>query len=76
MLTPGGAEGLQDQDELIIAPLTAVQDAFTGTTGFYDAVALDAPTRSRTDAAKAEVGALLAADASSARPTSARPFGS
>ena len=62
VLTPGGAEGLQDQDDLIIAPLTAVQDAFTGTTGFYDAIALDAPTRSRTDAAQAEVEALLAAD--------------
>lgn len=62
VLTPGGAEGLQDQDDLIIAPLTAVQDAFTGTTGFYNAIALDAPSRGRTDAAQAEVETVLAGD--------------
>jgi len=62
VLTAGGAEGLQDQDDLIIAPLTAVQDTFTGTTGFYNAIALDAPSRSRTDAAQAQVEAILAAN--------------
>jgi putative ABC transport system permease protein len=30
VLTPKGTNGLQDQDDVVIAPLTAVQDALTG----------------------------------------------
>ena len=59
VLVPGGAEGLVDQDDLILAPLSAVQDTFTGNTGIYSSIAVAATSRNRTDAAQAEIQSVL-----------------
>jgi putative ABC transport system permease protein len=53
-----GSNGLQDQDDVAMAPLTAVQDTLTGY-GPIDSITVQAKSRGRLDAADAEVTAAL-----------------
>ncbi len=55
---PKGSNGLQDQDDVAIAPLTAVQDTLAGY-GPIDSITVQAKSRARLDAADAEVTAVL-----------------
>jgi putative ABC transport system permease protein len=53
-----GASGAQDQDDIVIAPITAVQDTLTGY-GDVDSITVQARSRGQLDAAAAEVTAVL-----------------
>jgi putative ABC transport system permease protein len=54
-----GASGAQDQDDVAIAPLTAVQDTLTGY-GDIDQIVVQAASRDQLDAAQSEVTSILA----------------
>jgi putative ABC transport system permease protein len=56
-----GSNGLQDQDDYVAAPLSTVRDVLAGNTGRIDQVTVQAASRSVTDAAQAEVSAILQA---------------
>ena len=53
-----GSNGLQDQDDVAIAPLSAVQDAITGY-GNINSITVQARSRDALDAASTEVTAIL-----------------
>ena len=59
VLEKKGGTGLQDQDNVAIAPLSAVQDSLTGNTGSYSLIAVQAASRDRTQAAQEEVVSVL-----------------
>ncbi len=52
--------GFQDQNSLVIAPLTTVQDTLTGNSGSFATVTVQAVSRERTDAAQAQILSVLA----------------
>jgi putative ABC transport system permease protein len=56
---PKGASGAQDQDDVVIAPLPAVQDTLTGY-GDIDQIVVQAASRDQLDAAQSEVTSILA----------------
>ncbi|WP_370552578.1 ABC transporter permease [Conexibacter sp. CPCC 206217] len=58
ILASKGASGMQDQDDVALAPLTAVQDTLTGY-GDVDAITVQARSRGQLDAAQAQVTAIL-----------------
>jgi putative ABC transport system permease protein len=60
VLAPKGSNGFQDQDDIVFAPLTAVQDSLTGSTGGYAQITIEAASRDRTDEAQAEIQSVLA----------------
>jgi putative ABC transport system permease protein len=63
VLEPRGTNGLQDQDDIAIAPLSAVQDSLTGSSSAgYASLTIEARSASSTDAAQAQVLAVLASD--------------
>jgi putative ABC transport system permease protein len=53
-----GTNGIQDQDDVVIAPLTAVQDTISGY-GSIDNITIQATKASTLDAAQAEVTQIL-----------------
>ncbi len=53
-----GSNGVQDQDDVALAPITAVQDTLTGYGGF-SSITIQAASASTLDAAQAEVEAIL-----------------
>jgi putative ABC transport system permease protein len=55
---PKGSNGFQDQDDLVIAPLTAVQDTLSGY-GSLSSITVQATSSSSLDAAQAEVTSIL-----------------
>lgn len=59
LLTAKGSSGPQDQDDRVIAPLTAVADTLTGYTTI-SSITVKATTADTVDAAQAEVTAILA----------------
>jgi len=59
VLKAKGSNGFQDQDDIAIASLTAVQDTLTGNTGTYSQITVEAASRDQTDAASAEISAIL-----------------
>jgi putative ABC transport system permease protein len=62
VLKPKGTNGLQDQDDVIIAPITALQDNLTGNNGQVSQIVAQATSRKQTDAASAEISAVLASN--------------
>jgi putative ABC transport system permease protein len=58
LLAAKGANGMQDQDDVAIAPLSAVQDTLTGY-GDVDSITVQAKSRDQLDAAQAQVTAIL-----------------
>jgi putative ABC transport system permease protein len=54
-----GTNGLQDQDDVVIAPLSAVQDTLTGSTGSYSTIVVQARSAGVMDEAEAEVTSIL-----------------
>jgi putative ABC transport system permease protein len=59
VLAPKGSNGFQDQDDIVIAPLSAVQDTLTGSTGSLSNITVEATSRSSMNAALAEVTTIL-----------------
>jgi putative ABC transport system permease protein len=55
---PKGSNGIQDQDDVVLAPLTAVQDAISGY-GSIDSITVQARSEASLDAAQAEVTSIL-----------------
>ena len=55
---PKGSNGLLDQDDIAMAPISAVQDTLTGY-GPLDSITVQAKSRAQLDAADAEVTAIL-----------------
>jgi putative ABC transport system permease protein len=53
-----GSNGVQDQDDVVIAPLTAVQDTISGY-GSLDQIVVQGVSSGRLDAAQAEVTSIL-----------------
>ena len=53
-----GSNGTQDQDDIVLAPLTAVQDSLTGY-GSLSSIVVQARSGGRLDAAQAQVTAIL-----------------
>ncbi len=54
-----GSNGTQDQDDVLIAPYTAVRDGISGNTGRVDQLVVQAPSRSATDRAQSEILGVL-----------------
>jgi putative ABC transport system permease protein len=59
VLKSKGTNGIQDQDDIAMAPITAVQDVLTGTTGGYNGITLQAASSKRAAAAQSEVESIL-----------------
>ncbi|MFA5786183.1 MAG: ABC transporter permease [Actinomycetota bacterium] len=62
VLQSKGTNGMQDQDDIVFAPISAVQDSLTGASSGYDTVTVQTVTADRTDAAEAEILAVLASN--------------
>jgi putative ABC transport system permease protein len=60
VLAPKGSNGLQDQDDVVLAPLSAVQDTLAGRTRGYGSITVQAASRGQVDEAAAEIAAVLA----------------
>jgi putative ABC transport system permease protein len=54
-----GSNGFQDQDDVVVAPLTATQDNLTGVTGSYSSIIVEANSRHVQNAAEQEVSIIL-----------------
>jgi putative ABC transport system permease protein len=54
-----GSNGFQDQDDVVLAPLTAVQDNLTGITGSYASIIVEANSRAVQNTAEAEISTIL-----------------
>lgn len=59
LLTPKGTNGIQDQDDVVIAPLTAVQDTLTGYADSYSSIVVEATSSSKQALAQGEITATL-----------------
>jgi putative ABC transport system permease protein len=59
LLTPKGSNGFQDQDDIVILPLTTAQDLLVGQSGQLSQIVVEATSSSTVDAAQAEAQSLL-----------------
>ena len=59
VMTKMGSNGFQDQDDVVVAPIGAVEDTMTGHLESYHFFAVQAGSRNQTDAAQAEVTQVL-----------------
>ena len=59
ILKPKGTNGIQDQDNLVLAPLTTVRDLIAGNGSAVSQVVVQAENRKATDSAQGEVLAIL-----------------
>jgi len=59
LLKQKGTNGIQDQDDVVLAPLTAVQDTVTGYSRSYSNISVEAVSPSKEADAEAEVTATL-----------------
>ena len=59
VLTPKGTNGAQDLDDVVMAPLSAVQDTLTGFTASLSNITIEAKSSGASNAASAEITAIL-----------------
>ena len=59
VLTPKGSNGAQDQDDIVIAPITAVQDTLAGANAQLSQITIEATSRSAMSAASDEITTVL-----------------
>jgi putative ABC transport system permease protein len=59
MMVKMGSNGFQDQDDVVVAPIGAVEDTMVGKVDSYHFLAVQAASRLQTDAAQAEVTRVL-----------------
>jgi putative ABC transport system permease protein len=62
LLAPRGSNGLQDQDDVVIAPLSAVRDNLTGHTDTVNSITVEAESRDVMDATSSEITSTLNAN--------------
>ena len=62
VLKSKGSNGFQDQDDIVIIPLSTMEESFTGSTTPYNQLAVEAKSPGATNAAQAEILATLDAD--------------
>ncbi|MHB8510686.1 MAG: ABC transporter permease [Actinomycetota bacterium] len=62
VFTTKGSNGFQDQDDVAMAPLTAVEDSLTGIPNSFSNITAEASSATKTDAAQSEIQAVLASD--------------
>jgi putative ABC transport system permease protein len=62
VLKSKGTNGLQDQDDLVLAPITSLEDNITGNNDQVNQIVAQATSRNTTDAASAEITAVLASN--------------
>jgi putative ABC transport system permease protein len=67
--TSKGSNGVQDQDDVALAPLTAVQDAVAGYASGLSSITVEASSGGALDAAQAEVTSILTERKNVADPT-------
>lgn len=60
VLVSKGSNGLQDQDDVVIAPITAVQDTLSGSAAPLSQIVVQATSRESMDTAQAEITSTLA----------------
>jgi putative ABC transport system permease protein len=60
VLRSKGTNGIQDQDDIAIAPLSTTRSLLTGTTGGLSQIVIQARSSGQVDAAAAEIDAILA----------------
>jgi putative ABC transport system permease protein len=60
VLESKGTNGIQDQDDIAIAPLSTTRSLLTGTTGGLGQIVIQARSSGQVDAAAAEIDAILA----------------
>ena len=60
VLKSKGTNGIQDQDDIAIAPLSTTRSLLTGTTGGLSQIVIQARSSQAVDAAAAEIDAILA----------------
>ena len=58
-LKPKGSNGAQDQDDVVMAPITSVQDSLTGANATYSSIVVEAKSRKTQNAAAAEISSVL-----------------
>jgi len=59
VLRTKGTNGVQNQDDVVMAPLTAVEDAVSGYPSSYSRIAVEAASTTRENAAEAEITSTL-----------------
>jgi putative ABC transport system permease protein len=62
VLDAKGTNGTQDQDDVVLAPYTAVQDTLTGNSSNLQSIAVEAVSRSAMDSASTEITDTITAD--------------
>ena len=71
LLTPKGSNGQQDQDDIVITPITAVQDTLAGANAPLSQITIEAKSRGAMTAAADEVTTVLLGTHHISDPTSA-----
>ena len=59
VLAPKGTNGIVDQDDIVIAPLSTTQELLTGVTGGLSQILVEAKSAGQVNAAEAEATAIL-----------------
>jgi putative ABC transport system permease protein len=65
VLTPKGSNGFQDEDDIVLAPLSTTQELLTGVSGGLSQIVIEAPTSGQVNAAADEANAILTPNHSS-----------
>jgi putative ABC transport system permease protein len=65
VLTSKGSNGFQDQDDIVLAPLTTVQELIVGQTAGLDQIVIEAKSAGQVNAAAAEATSILTPNHSS-----------
>jgi putative ABC transport system permease protein len=71
VLKSKGTNGIQDQDSIVLAPLSAVQDTLTGYTGTYDQITVEAVSSGSMTSATNEITSILDGTHKIANPANA-----
>jgi len=61
ILKSKGSNGVQDQDDIVLLPYTLVRDNYSGNTGTFSQLIVQAPKANATGAAQAEITSILQA---------------
>ncbi|MDQ1422833.1 MAG: putative transport system permease protein, partial [Acidimicrobiaceae bacterium] len=61
VLKSKGSNGLQDQDDIVLLPYTTARDNYTGNTGTFSQLIVQAPSQSATGPAQTEITSILQA---------------
>jgi putative ABC transport system permease protein len=69
VLKAKGTNGIQDQDDVAIIPLTTMEDHFTGATSSYNQIVVEATSAGASSAAQAEITSTLDSDHNVTNPT-------